>query len=105
MATRQSRCMILRAKLRASMPAKHLKDCNPSCQDLGVYGRYACQSNSWQALAVLLASNGVQGNLVPDAHLAALGVEHGLGDGINPAQFTTAIVHGFATAGDHRTDV
>jgi predicted nucleic acid-binding protein len=29
-------------------------------------------------LAALLALPGVQGNLVPDAHLAALAIEHGL---------------------------
>ncbi len=31
-----------------------------------------------EILARLLSSSGVQGNLVPDAHLAALAIEHGL---------------------------
>jgi len=31
-----------------------------------------------QVLAQLLAEPGIQGNLVPDAHLAALAIEHGL---------------------------
>ncbi len=32
----------------------------------------------WAALGALLVAAGLQANLVPDAHLAALAIEHGL---------------------------
>jgi predicted nucleic acid-binding protein len=39
---------------------------------------YRSQQNGAELLGEFLALPGVHGNLVPDAHLAALAVEHGL---------------------------